>query len=491
MAFATPSGSHNGPDIFLSSAFHQFMDIRESIRLLAPDRIWAVEVERPDLDTRKGVPRFVIVDTLIERIRRSKVFVCVLRDWYGSSVFDQGQSVSILETEIYMAAACHANAHFFLMHPFNPDARLSGLLRIVRTLRPGLIPDAILSEDGVRDRIKRIIDDTKQLRSAKWSVSLRGLVSRLAIDRGHPQPDVEIFDKTFRQVSQRPDLDHLKTLLLAAPEPSIERRLTRAWIALRELCAAPYDDRSFSEYLPYWDRALGAWTSAAAWYGLHGHLYAGRLAGVNSSLRLRERMDWSSAGKKPEEYIHSTLGGRASEYYSISKLVTSPQQRQEYLGLALSDLGKALAAVSGDISGYLAIKGNIHADMGQLSDAREAFEDMHRLRVARGDSGGIGEALADLGLVHLRLGNTKEARRLLSEGTQRLEDAKNFTFAIRARKRLALAQLNGWRPDKALKELCTAYDIAQEHHVYGQITPLMETIHEWSCRLGIWPSKKD
>jgi len=52
-----------------------------------------------------------------------------------------------------------------------------------------------------------------------------------------------------------------------AGEQSIERRLTRTWIALRELCAAPYDAPEFKEYLPYWNEALGAWSSAAAWCG--------------------------------------------------------------------------------------------------------------------------------------------------------------------------------------------------------------------------------
>ena len=125
-----PAPSHGGavgPDIFLSSAFGQFMDARERIRGLAPERIWAVEYERKELDTRKGVPPFFIVDELIEQIRRSQVFICVLRDRYGSSVFEQGESVSFLEIEIFMAAACHANAHFFLQHPFDPGPRLAGI----------------------------------------------------------------------------------------------------------------------------------------------------------------------------------------------------------------------------------------------------------------------------------------------------------------------------------------------------------------------------
>ena len=45
-------------DVFLSSAFNTFMCERARIIALDPKRIWAAEIERPDLDTRKGVPPF-------------------------------------------------------------------------------------------------------------------------------------------------------------------------------------------------------------------------------------------------------------------------------------------------------------------------------------------------------------------------------------------------------------------------------------------------
>jgi hypothetical protein len=126
------------PDVFLSSAFMKFMDERAKIVAIDKSRVLAVEIERPDLDTRKGVPQFVIVDALVEQIRKSKGFICVLRDWYGSSVFENAESVSFLETEIYEAALFHNNVHFFLMEPFNPDPRLKGLLRLVNAIRPGI-----------------------------------------------------------------------------------------------------------------------------------------------------------------------------------------------------------------------------------------------------------------------------------------------------------------------------------------------------------------
>lgn len=479
-------------DVFLSSAFREFMDVREKIRNLDKNRIWTVEEEKPDLDSRKGVPTFAIVDTLVEQIRNSKVFICVLRDWYGSSVFDITESVSFLETEIYHASLFHNNVHFFLMEPFNPDQKLSGLMEVIKIIRPGIIPTQIKSEVKVLDDIKRILDKTQTKKHRKWSITLRQLVSQLDVARGHPKPDIEFFDKVFRQVSKKPDKDHLEFLLSGlGNESHIEKRLTRMWIALRELSAAPYNKSEFSEFLPYWDSALSEWASSAAWYGLHGHLYAGRLAAVNSMLQIRERMDWSITKFEPIHFIHGTKGGRASEYYSIALRMTTKKRRDFYFEQALIDLEDALASKPGDPSGYLAIKGHILLIQGNLEKALKIFQDVKKLREEQKDEGGLGEALVDLGKVQMKLGNLSEARRLLFQGLEMLEATERHTFAVRARKWLALSQLKSFHPKLAITELCKAYEHAQNHQIFGQITPLMETIYDWAVTLGFWKKKEN
>lgn len=478
-------------DVFLSSAFMNFMDIRERIRALDEKRFWTIG---PKIRPEYGIPRFVIMDTLVEQVRKSKVFICVLRDVYGSSVFGETESISFLETEIYQAALFHNNAHFFLMEPFNPDERLRGLIELINTIRPGIIPAKAFPERHVIDGIKRVLEHTAAQKRRPWTISLRKLVGELASKRGYPKPYIEFFDNVFRSAYKKkdalPDKDHIEVLLNNLDrDTGVEQRLTRMWSALRELSAAPYDQPKFKEYLPLWNEALGAWTSAAAWYGLHGHLYAGRLAGVNSLLKIRAAMDWKSAKHGASHYIHGTKGGRASEYYSMAKLMPTKVQRDEYLGLALTDLDDALRFVSGDVSGYLAIRGHVYRQQGRLAEALKDFEDTRRLREWRGDDGGVGEALADLGLIHLRLGNTREARSLLRKGTEMLEAASRYEFAIRAKKRLALSYLCTLHPYRAFHELCEAYDMAQERQVYGQITPLMEMVHEFGCKIRIWNRK--
>jgi tetratricopeptide (TPR) repeat protein len=473
------------PDIFLSSAFHDFMDIRAKIRTIDEKRIWAVDVHRKDLDQKLGASPFYIVDELMAQIRRSTLIICVLRDVYGTSVFGEAESVSFLETEIYQAALFHGNVRFFLMEPFNPPAKLRGLLELIRAIRPGVVPDRALPEDVVIGQIKRAVEATSP-RKRSWTLAVRNLVGELERARGHPRPDIELFDRVFRPVSVKPDLDHIRSLLDGLDgEQSIEKRLTRTWIAIRELCAAPYDMPEFGEYLPHWDRALGVWSSSAAWYGLHGHLYAGRLAAVNSLLAIRSRLPGDVLHGSDERHFHGTKGARASEYYSMAKLMRSDEKRAEYYGLAERDIEDALRSGVDEPAGYLTIRGHIRLRQGNPDLALLEFEEVRRLHEGRDDDA-LAESLADLGLAQLELGNNRQAVSLLRESVERFGSAGNVTFCVRAKKRLALAYFRAWRPNSAARELREAYDMAYQHQIFDQIAPIMELLHRVSEATGLW-----
>jgi hypothetical protein len=181
--------------------------------------------------------------------------------------------------------------------------------------------------------------------------------------------DIQKFlDKVFRPVTTKPDLDHIRVLLDGlAGEQSIEKRLTRTWIALRELCAAPYDAPEFAEYLPHWDRALGTWSSAAAWYGLHGHLYAGRLSAVNSQLSIRARLSRPTSRVSDDQHWQGTKGARASEYYSMAKLMQTKEKRDAYFLLAERDIEDSLQSGLDNAAGYYTIRGHIRLRQGNIS----------------------------------------------------------------------------------------------------------------------------
>jgi tetratricopeptide (TPR) repeat protein len=472
------------PDVFLSSAFRGFAEQRNRIYEIDPGRIWTVERERPDLDQRKGASPFMIVDELVTQVKKSSLFICVLRDVYGSSVFGEEESVSFLETEIYEAVLFHNNIRFFLMEPFNPPPKLKGLLDLVRALRPGFIPEHAQPETVVYDQIRRALDERRLMRFRPWSISLRSLVGQLAIRRGYPSEDVELFNRVFRSVSEKPDPHHIRTLIDGLKgEDSIQKRMTRTWIAIRELCAAPYDDPKFKEYLPLWNEALGVWSSAAAWYGLHGHLHAGRLAAVNSQLTIRQRMD-TRPDRDAEYYIQGTKGARASEYYSIAKLMPTVRQRDQYLALALKDIDDALKVIADNPSGYLAIRGHVHLMQGQLDDALADFERSKELKERGGDEGPVGEAEADIALVYMRRGELRKATALLREGLAKLERTGRLPFALRVKRRLAIALLKSGHPFQALDELEAAYELAMDKQIYDQVTKTVEIAHWLATKIG-------
>jgi len=473
-------------DVFLSSAFRDFTEQRRRICALDPGRIWAVENQRPDLDQTKGASPFFIVDQLLAQIRQSRIVVCVLRDRYGTSVFgdaEENESVSFLETEIYQAAVFHNNVRIFLMEPFSPSEKLKGLLDLVRVLRPGLVPDRARPERVILDQIKRLLDSSGPTWRRASRLSVRSLVGRLALRRDDPNAPLEFLDGTFRTVRKMPDREHIRFLLEGlAGEESIEKRLTRTWIAIRELGSAPYNDAKFKEYLPLWNDVLGVWSSAAAWYGLHGHLYAGRLAAVNSQLVIRSRME-STASRNTPNYIQGTKGARASEYYSIAKLMPNRAQREHYLDLAEQDIGQALQAADDEPAGFLSIRGHIRFHQGRIENALEDFTKARELSERRGP-GAVAETDADLALVYLRQGDARKALRMLRESAAALENANRPNFAIRVRKRLAFALLKSGRPFQAWRELESAYEMASDRQVFDQITPTMELVHWLGRQIG-------
>ncbi len=125
----------------------------------------------------------------------------------------------------------------------------------------------------------------------------------------------------------------------------------------------------------------------------------------------------------------------------------------------------------------------------RLNEALADFEHMRALREQSGNPGAIGEALSDMGAIEMALGRFRPAATLLQEGAALLKEAGNHLFAIRAQMRLALSYLRAGHPTRALKELLDAYDTAQEHQIYAQITPLMELTHDLARRLGVWPPR--
>ena len=292
--------------------------------------------------------------------------------------------------------------------------------------------------------------------------------------------DVQFLSGKFAPLFEgRPDKERIERLINdAAAETITPDKLAKLWIAIRHLSAAPFTDIKNAEYLSLWERALGQWASASAWYGLHGHFLLGRLAAVNSLSNIRKIMPSSMRKELGPPSIFADAGAAASEYYSIAKLVPSRWQRHRLLGKALWNCNAALGegAVS-DPSGLLDIRGHVKLQMfnpiGGISDLKRSLafrrdRDQGPLR--------IGESEAHLGRAYAYCRQHTKAERLLEDGTAKLRLSGNKPFLVQALRHLAVFYAQIGRRADAIKTLREAQTIAKDNEIQGQLQQIEEEL---------------
>lgn len=476
--------SKQRPAAFFASRLSTLKEQRAEVYLLGVglgQEIWVSEHSRKDLNHQ---PIDQVHLACLRAVRDCKYFICVLDGTYGSRWNES--DISILETEIFMAALADKPMSFFLMEPFQADTRLEGLLNIIRRVLPLAIEEKPLSWKSIKDNINRIVVHESHSVSSSilvgWILQKLAQIRTLSVPVDSIYPDVRFLDGAFAPISKAaPDKDFIRSCLdQARRRTSVPDRIGDLWIAFRHLSSVPYTNRKYSEFLPLWNEVLGSWSSAAAWYGLHGHLLLGRLAAINSVRDIRKKGDPLTFKISSFEHIHGTLGAVASEYYSISKLVPSLVVRRRLRKRSLYYIDKALNEIReqspehSDVSGYFAIRGNVYLSMWNIKSAVQDFEKVLNIRRERGDQGGIGEAEVDLGMSYLFKGKVRMAQKLLETGVMRLEQSGRIEFAVRAMRKLTLYYLTTFRREQASKTFRKACELAETKNLRGQLEQLQK-----------------
>lgn len=447
--------SEAAPYAFLSSLYTEHKELRAAIfdaGLEEARPVWVAEKSDPALVDRAPLD---IVDALIDRVRRAEVFICVFgghrseRD-HGAPVEVVGSpsAVSYFEIELYQAALLKRPIHLFIASGFVPGPQLSALIETLqfalpeswRTTRP-------MTDDEIIREVRALLRDRGRPSSLRKS-PLRRLAQRLDDirstlwhKRGGHYADLIFLNGEYERRSRLPDKDLIDDLLkdVSRTDVDFERKLARLWIALRELMAAPFGESRYAEYRDLWNAVLGRWTSAAAWYGLHGHLYMGCLAALNTQAVVREQLRENRQSTPSTTSTEHPGGPLASAYYSIAKLNLGVFAKRNNFEKALAHVEKSLAArAHGDRSGLLAIRGSIHLQLWKVVRAVRDYEEVLRLREAAGEGAGrIGEALSELGYGYVWEGRLLKGRDCLEKGVELLAQSGRREFLVRAMEKLA------------------------------------------------------
>lgn len=467
--------------IFLSSLCRELYDLRKKIyedigccNLVYVDE----QVEWRDIKQQEDIEA---VDELIRRVREANIFICVLGGKrHGSPIkIDlRPSAVSFFEIELFQAALLEKEVHLFVRDDFVPEPRLQRLLEILRFAFPEWFNQQRLTDQQITERVKRLVGKERRKFFLNPFNAIRAPINRLVqalyIARGRNSFNSPLLflDEEFETRVSFPDQQIIISLQKQiTTELNEEKRLSRLWIALRELMSAPYTNLKDHTILFQWNEILGKWASAGAWYGLHGDMPLACLAALNSMVKVRQQLGRLSIKNVASEQTAYPGGALASAKYSIAKRLFVKADRNTRLNEALNDIQQSLKlSVNFDDSGLRAIKGSIFRQLGRVTEAISEYDAVLKIRHKKAASdASIGEAMSELGFGYLRQWNLPKGLQYCKEGVALMRNGASAGFLARGLRKLSLAYLvNGkllkahdaWHESKKVASKYGAFDQA-------------------------------
>jgi hypothetical protein len=472
-AIAAGGAERSSPLVFLSSVLRgdrvaSIDDVRARIyeygtRCYGKNAVW-VDEKCCDTDTLV-TPAFDSVDRLLREIDRSRLYlVLVGTDWAGTNiqvVAGATSFVSFFEIEMFYAALRGRPIVIVERADVKPALRTAEMIALIRRIIPSSSWYSVGSRSEAESLCKFFIDRAAsgELRDLEPAPGLYGALLRglwRLVEARDGSSSIEWLRGELLSGPERPDLAIVEECLnQAAMAFSFEQRLTRIWIASRQLMGKPWHDPKNVDWLPVWARVLSAWNKAGAWYGLHGHLELGYLAAVNSLASVSKRWRQAHPASLDDPAWDPPFASQASAYYALARRVGSLQLRYRGMRIARSLIDQAAPRGPITTSNVLAIRGSIQMALGGFLAAVSTYEEVARLRVAAGAGDGpIGEALSELGFGLLFTLRFRRGRDSLHEGVELMRRAGYSPgFLVRALNKEALAwQITGhFRRARALR----------------------------------------
>jgi hypothetical protein len=324
----------------------------------------------------------------------------------------------------------------------------------------------------IRDIRNRIRTHNKKTDGA---IAPRRFVQRLYQFRSStPSPTGLLFLSGISEARPLPDKERIHELIAAYRQVhNFQRKLTRLWIAARELMPASYlpaavqTDARLNDFLPLWDCVLGDWASAAAWHGWHGHITGGRVASLNSQWLIRNQGYQPTGAWQPEVEL-SPNGSLASAYYSIASSLPIGWSQ-----LCLYQAGRYIKQAidaQGPTDNLLAIRGSVRLHMVNIPGAIKDFQELVRLRKVPGVSEEKrADALMHLGHAYSLFPFSARGRTLLSASADFYRQHPDHPNLPRVLRKLALAYKLSGRFRLARATLAEAHNEAQRLAAFDQL----------------------
>ena len=474
--------AHKTYPIFLSSQCREGLDsLREQLYVnVGKERyIYVDEKVNPERNINQQ-DDLEVVDELIQRIRESRLFICILGGTRHGSPIRVGvdsSSVSFFEVELFQAALLQKSVYLFVRDDFNPKPPLKKLLDILDFYLPEWISRKPMNDTKIMDQVRRLVDRDR-LTSPFQAIRhlykpIRRLVQGLHTIRGRKTENrgVRFLEEEFEQRTGQPNRNIIENVLnLVKVQPNEEKRLSRIWIGVRELMASPYTTSLDMEPLQYWNKLLGEWSKAGAWYGLHADTPLGCLAALNSVADIRCNLE-RQYGTKLQGHETAYPGGPlASARYSIAKRLYIAGDRKKLFNEALYDLKRAMNGPEPNEAGLIAIRGSIYRQLGAITEAVSDYEKVLNLRQAKDPKAAdTGEAMSELGFAYLRQRHFRKGLDYCREGVELLRQGVRPGFLARGLRKLAVAYLCNGKLIKAYEAKREAEAVAMKHGAFDHL----------------------
>jgi tetratricopeptide (TPR) repeat protein len=480
---STAASAHRFP-VFLSSLCRGAPHLQE-FRAKIYDEIGQKSLIYVDEEyKRRDIPNQIpleTVDEILERVREADTFICILAGSNHGTAIEVGgirSSTSFFEIELYQATLLQKDIHVLVRNDFEPELKLAALLALLKEHFASWQHFPKMDSQGLESAIKQIVEQSHARGRKKSWPSIRTPISKLIQafyeDRGKGRevPSIFFLDGITDSTHGEPKLDVIRLVAESIDAQSNEeKKLTRLWIGLRELMASDIRTLRDEELLKHWNSLLSHWARSGAWYKLHGDMYLGCLAALNSLALVRGRIASLYPGTTSLGEIGYPGGALASAKYSIAKHLYIRRDRIARLKEANSDISRSLEVEEHDKSGLLAIRGSILRQLGHTSACVKVYETVLQIRRERNAPANvIGEALSELGYAQLRNCRFRRGLRLCEEGVERLREDVRPGFLARGLRKLAVAYLLNGKIWKAYEARRQARDVAVHFGLRDQMS---------------------